>query len=211
VSSQVAWQSEKAVETTTPAELLRPTADPRHAGRGFEGAALPARDPTRVVEGLLWASLVLVAGVVAWSFLDLDHDGMAAWREVQAHASPFAGDSDGDGLADGWEADRGLHPDRADSDGDGLADGDELGRNLDPRTVDTDGDGVADGQGPDPAGPACGASGALGADARCDLVAPPPVPTGVAGNLVYGVALLAATCIAAVVVALLRRPAPQAL
>lgn len=208
VSSQVAWQPEQAIETETPADVLRPRADPSLANGHSRGATLRRTDASRVLAGILWAGLVLAVGIVAWSFLDLDGDGMPAWRELQAHANPFSGDSDGDGLPDGWEADRGLRPDVADTDGDGLGDGDELRRSLDPRQWDTDGDGVQDGVGPDPVGPTCG-PGAM--DARCDLVAPPPVVAGLAGNLVYGVALLAATLVAAFAVSLLRRPAPQGL
>ncbi|WP_435078190.1 DUF7343 domain-containing protein [Halococcus sp. AFM35] len=76
---------------------------------------------------------------------DLDGDGLANAREVEAGYNVSNPDMDADGLTDGAEVNQyGSDPQDPDSDGDGIRDGIEIQRGTDPTTGDTDGDGLAD-------------------------------------------------------------------
>jgi hypothetical protein len=76
---------------------------------------------------------------------DLDGDGMANAREVEAGYNVSNPDMDADGLTDGAEVNQyGSDPQNPDSDGDGVRDGVEIQQGTDPTASDTDGDGLAD-------------------------------------------------------------------
>ncbi len=76
---------------------------------------------------------------------DLDGDGLANAREVEAGYNVSNPDMDADGLTDGAEVNQyGSDPTDPDTDGDGIRDGIEIQRGTDPTERDTDGDGLAD-------------------------------------------------------------------
>jgi hypothetical protein len=76
---------------------------------------------------------------------DLDGDGLANAREVEAGYNVSNPDMDADGLTDGAEVNQyGSDPQDPDSDGDGIRDGIEIQRGTDPTASDTDGDGLGD-------------------------------------------------------------------
>lgn len=76
---------------------------------------------------------------------DVDGDGLANAREVEAGYNVSNPDMDSDGLTDGAEVNQyGSDPQDPDSDGDGIRDGIEIQRGTDPTASDTDGDGLAD-------------------------------------------------------------------
>jgi uncharacterized membrane protein len=76
---------------------------------------------------------------------DLDGDGLANAREVEASYNVSNPDMDADGLTDGAEVNQyGSDPQNPDSDGDGIRDGVEIQRGTGPTASDTDGDGLAD-------------------------------------------------------------------
>lgn len=92
------------------ATFARPIGSPKSNRKGAWAAGIGA------------ALFVVAMAAISWSTLDLDGDGMSAYRELQAGSDPFDGDTDGDGIADGWEYDHGLNPLSTDSDGDGQDD-----------------------------------------------------------------------------------------
>jgi hypothetical protein len=76
---------------------------------------------------------------------DLDGDGLANAREVEAGYNVSNPDMDADGLTDGAEVNQyGSDPQDPNSDGDGIRDGVEIQRGTDATASDTDGDGLSD-------------------------------------------------------------------
>jgi hypothetical protein len=103
---------------------------------------------TALVVAIAVAAIVLIASAgstyAAWTFTDLDQDGLDVRTEHDLHTDPAIDDSDRDGIGDGWESRRDLDPLRKDSDGDGFDDRIELDARSDPLSTDSDGDQLPD-------------------------------------------------------------------